>query len=341
MKQRLKNFGKIIKETYKGWNADDPFRQSAVIAYYAIFSFPALLVLIINVVGFFVQKDAVGTEISRQVEGVMGTDTADQVNEMVAKASDMKAGILSTIIAIVTIIFGATGVFVQLQKSLNQIWDVKEREDLSFLKKLKGRLFSFGFILSIGFLLLISLVVSTILAAASNWLQGIFPDIIAYLFFALEFIISLSVISVLFALMFKYLPNVKMPWKNVWVGAILTGFLFILGKYGLSLYFGKAQPASVYGAAGSIVLMLLWVSYSSMIVFFGAEFTKQYAVFHSFKLTPTKDAVKIDADKDEQQKTKKSENAKEINSNSNDNNLVEIIDEKDKYKKMEALKALS
>ncbi|MGZ4043812.1 MAG: YihY/virulence factor BrkB family protein, partial [Bacteroidia bacterium] len=318
LKERLNGFGKIIKETYKGWNADDPFRQSAVIAYYAIFSLPALLVLIINVFGFFFEKDAINGEISRQVAGVMGTDTANQVDDIVQKASEMQAGVISTIIAIVTILFGATGVFVELQKSLNQIWDVKQREDLGFMKKLKGRLFSFGLILSIGFLLLVSLVVSSLLAAASSWLESIYPNVVAYLFYGLEFVVSLSVISVLFALMFKYLPDVKMKWKTVWIGAVLTAFLFMLGKYGLSFYFGKAQPASVYGAAGSIVLILLWVSYSSMIVFFGAEFTKQYALFHGHKIKPTQDAFKVDANLDEHQKIKASEDGKGIHSNGHD-----------------------
>lgn len=308
MKQKLARFFQIIKDTFKGWNADDPFRQSAVIAYYAIFSLPALLVLIINVIGFFFEKEAINDEISRQIEEVMGSDTAEQVEGIVTKAGEMKAGIISTIIAIVTIIFGATGVFVQLQKTLNQIWDVKEREDLSFLKQLRGRLFSFGLILSIGFLLLISLVVSSFLAAASNWLEGVFPDVVAYLLYVAEFAVSLGVISVMFALMFKYLPDVKIAWKDVWIGAFLTGGFFILGKYGLSFYFGKSEPASVYGAAGSIVLILLWVSYSSMIVFFGAEFTKQYAVAHGHKIEPTKDAVKVDANLDEHQKTKSREN---------------------------------
>lgn len=331
MKKKLSKFFKVIKETYKGWNADDPFRQSAVIAYYAIFSLPALLVLIINVVGFVFEKDAINGEISRQIEGVMGADAAEQVEGIVSKAGEMDAGIISTIIAIVTIIFGATGVFVQLQKTLNQIWDVKEREDISFLKQLRGRLFSFGLILSIGFLLLISLVVSSGLAAASNWLEGIFPDVIAYLFYALEFVVSLSVISVLFALMFKYLPDVKIPWKNVWIGAFLTGFLFILGKYGLSFYFGKSEPASVYGAAGSIILMLLWVSYSSMIVFFGAEFTKQYALAHGHSIEPTKDAVKIDGSLDEQQKTKKWESKKEEKARTEQPEMKHTVQSKDGY----------
>ncbi|MGZ3919456.1 MAG: YihY/virulence factor BrkB family protein [Bacteroidia bacterium] len=326
LKERLNGFGKIIKETYKGWNADDPFRQSAVIAYYAIFSLPALLVLIINVFGFFFEKDAINGEISRQVAGVMGTDTANQVDDIVQKASEMQAGVISTIIAIVTILFGATGVFVELQKSLNQIWDVKQREDLGFMKKLKGRLFSFGLILSIGFLLLVSLVVSSLLAAASSWLESIYPNVVAYLFYGLEFVVSLSVISVLFALMFKYLPDVKMKWKTVWIGAVLTAFLFMLGKYGLSFYFGKAQPASVYGAAGSIVLILLWVSYSSMIVFFGAEFTKQYALFHGHKIKPTQDAFKVDANLDEHQKIKACEDGKDIHSNGHDKKEHVTID---------------
>ena len=293
MENKITTFGRILKKTYKGWSADDPLRQSASIAYYAIFSLPALLVLIINVVGFVFEKEAVNGEISRQIEGAMGGETAKQVSDMVKKAGEAKAGLIPGIIAIITIVFGATGVFAELQKSLNIIWDVKQKENISFAKKIKGRLFSFGLIVSIGFLLLVSLFVSSGLAAMSHWLEKSFPNGIAYLFYLLEFFVSISVISVLFALMFKFLPDVKIPWRNVWAGAILTGVFFIIGKYGLSIYFGKAQPASVYGAAGSIVLLLLWVSYSSMIVFFGAEFTKQYAMYHNIKIEPKKNAEKI------------------------------------------------
>jgi membrane protein len=307
MKKKFAGMLTILKKTVKEWNADDPFRQSAVIAYYAIFSLPALLVLIINVAGFFFEKEAVSGEVSRQVEGVMGPQTAEQIEEIIEKAGETKAGWISGIIAVLTLIFGATGVFVQLQKSLNNVWEVKEKPDLGFMVQLKNRLFSFGLILSIGFLLLVSLVVSSVLAAASHWLEGILPDVIAYLLYVVEFVVSIGVISVLFALMFKFLPDVKMAWNNVWVGAFVTGFLFILGKYGLSLYFGKAEPASVYGAAGSVVLVLLWVSYSSMIVFFGAEFTKQYTVYHKGKIVPTKNAEPIEnstgpADQDQKKK---------------------------------------
>lgn len=295
MKIKLKGLGTIIKKTFKGWNEDDPFRQSSVIAYYAIFSLPALLVLIINVAGFFFGKERVSEEITKQIGDAMGASTAEQIGSIVTKAGETKAGVISSIIAIATIIFGATGVFVQLQTNLNQIWDVKQKSSQGFLKMLKNRLFSFGLIVSIGFLLLMSLVISTLLTAFSDYIEGVFPDAIAYLFYALEFTISLLVITVLFMLMFKILPDVKLKWREVIVGSLLTGMLFILGKYGLSFYFGKAEPASVYGAAGSIILILLWSSYSSMIVFFGAEFTKQYAVYHGMKIEPTKDAEKITA----------------------------------------------
>ncbi len=298
MKIKVKGLGTIFKNTYKGWNEDDPFRQSAVIAYYAIFSLPALLVLIINIAGFFFGKDAVSGEISTQVEGIMGKETAEQISGIVTKASEVDAGIISSILAIVTILFGATGVFVQLQKTLNQIWDVKQKKTKGFVKMLRTRLFSFGLIMSIGFLLLMSLVISTLLAAFSEWLKGSLPDIVTYLFFAIEFLVSMSVITILFMLMFKILPDVRTRWKDVVIGSILTGLLFMLGKYGLSIYFGKADPASAYGAAGSVVLILLWVSYSSMIMFFGAEFTKQYALYHGHKVLPTSAAEKISSEQD-------------------------------------------
>lgn len=298
MKIKFAGFLPILKKTYKGWNEDDPFRQSAIIAYYAIFSLPALLVLIINIAGVFFGKDVVSGEISRQIESIMGAETAKQVSEIVSKASETKAGVISTVLAIVTILFGATGVFVQLQKTLNQIWDVRQKTTKGFLKMLKNRLFSFGLILSIGFLLLMSLIISSLLAAVSEWFKGFFPDIIAVILFTLDFVVSLCVISVLFALMFKVLPDVKTKWKDVATGSVLTAILFILGKYALSFYFGKADPASAYGVAGSVVLILLWVSYSSMILFFGAEFTKQYAVFHKHEIVPTTDAEKIEAGQD-------------------------------------------
>jgi membrane protein len=291
MQFKFKDFGKLLKNTFKEWKEKDPFRQSAVIAYYAIFSLPALLVIIIAIAGFFMDKEAVSGNIHDQIASAMGSDTADQVENMVTEASETRNSTIATIIGIATLLFGATGVFVQLQKTLNIIWEVKgEKKKKGIITFLRTRIFSFGIILSIGFLLLISLIVTSMLTVMSDWLKSQLPDFILVIFFVLNFLLSLVIISVLFALMFKFLPDAKIKWRHVWVGAFVTGLLFVLGKFALGLYFGKAEPGSVYGAAGSIVLILLWVSYSSMILFFGAEFTRSYADLYEGKVAPTENA---------------------------------------------------
>jgi membrane protein len=188
---------------------------------------------------------------------------------------------------------GATGVFAQFQKSLNIIWEVKTEEKKSgLLSVIKTRLLSFGLIVSIAFILIVSLVVSTALTAFGDWLSYHFSEGLLVVVTILNFSISLVILSFLFALMFKFFPDAKIKWNHVVVGAIVTAVLFELGKFGLSLYFGKADPGSGYGAAGSIILILLWVSYSSMIVFYGAEFTHAYAEYHDGYIPPDKNAVK-------------------------------------------------
>jgi membrane protein len=288
----------VTKATAKEWMAADPFRQSAVIAYYAIFSMPGLLVIVIAVAGLAFGREAVQGEVSNQIGTAIDKGAAEQIEDMIAKASDRKDSIVATILSILTLIFGSTGVFAQLQISLNRIWRVKVTAKKKWLKTVRDRLFSFGLVISIAFLLLISLVITAGLAAFSEWLKGRLPDVVLILFQLLNFVISAGVISVLFALMFRILPDVKVRWRNVWVGAIVTALLFTLGKFGLGIYFGKAEPASAYGAAGSIVLLMLWVSYSCMIVFFGAEFTKQYTLFYDGKIEPAKNAELIEDEDD-------------------------------------------
>ncbi len=283
----LKNISKLFKATFKAWNAKDPFRQSAVIAYYAIFSIPGLLVLIIAITGYFFGKDAVNENIIAQISSTMGADTAASIKDMLMKASQSKSSLLGSIISIGVLLVGATGVFVELQKSLNDIWHVKLVKQSGILLILKSRLFSFGLIIAIAFLLLISLVVSTGLMALSNLIKTYTSDFTVIIFNLLNFVFSLAVISILFALMFKILPDAQIEWKHVWLGSLVTGLLFTIGKTALAFYFGKTNPASVYGAAGSVILMLLWVSYSSMIVFFGAEFTAAYAKMYSGKVEPS------------------------------------------------------
>ena len=289
----IKDLWAITKNTFTAWMKADPFRQSAVIAYYAVFSIPALLVIIIACAGFAFGREAVLGEISNQIGSAIGYDAAKQVETMIARVSGEKSSVWATIIGIVTLIVGATGVFAQLQVSLNLIWEVKVEAKKKWLKALKDRLFSFGLILSIGFLLLISLLLTAGLAAFSEWIKGHLPDFMMFIFQLINFLLSFAVITVLFALMFKILPDARIRWRDVWIGAMVTTLLFIAGKFGLGIYFGKAEPDSTYGAAGSVILIMLWVSYSCMIVFLGAEFTKQYAIHFGHEITPAKDAVLI------------------------------------------------
>lgn len=295
MKIRFKDFVSLFKQSGKSWWIKDPFRQSAIISYYSIFSLPALLTIVIAVAGLVFGRDAVSGQIYNQISGTIGVDTAEQVEAIVAQASRKEDSIAATIIGIVTLIIGATTVFAQFQKSLNIIWDVEADPKKSGLTAmLKTRIFSFGLIVSIGFLLLVSLVITSVISALSEWVKERFPDSILVIFQILNFIVSFAIITVLFALMFRFLPDARIRWRYVWIGSAITAFLFSIGKSLLGLYFGKAEPGSVYGAAGSIVLILLWVSYSSMIVFFGAEFTRAYSDRFGHGVIPKPNAVKAD-----------------------------------------------
>ena len=284
---KLVDIGLIFKNTFKEWLAKDPFRQSAVIAYYAIFSIPGLLVLIIAIAGYFFGAQTVNQNLIAQISDTIGSETALQIKDVLTKSTAEKSTTWGSIIGITILLVGATGVFVELQKTLNLIWNVKVKPQNGVWLVIKARLFSFGLILAIAFLLTISLVISTALVAISNFIQFESSQFMMTLYGILNFIISLAVISALFAMIFKILPDAKIQWKHVWLGSIVTGLLFTIGKMALAYYFGKAQPASIYGAAGSIILILLWVSYSSMILFFGAEFTAAYAKMYSGTVAPT------------------------------------------------------
>ena len=293
MNINLKITAKLLKAAFKGWWAKDPFKESAVIAYYAIFSIPGLLLIIITIVGYFFGADAVNNRLASQISSAMGEDTAKQVQDMVKIAGESKNSIWATIIGVMTILVGATGVFAQFQKSLNIIWGVKANESKSGVWRLiRVRLFSFGLIVAVAFIMMASLIVTTVLSAMGDWLSGHFSDSLLVIIQVLNFIISYLIIAVLFALMFKIFPDAKIKWNHIWLGSIVTTLLFYLGMYGLSLYFGHADPGSGYGAAGSIVIILLWVSYTSMIVFYGAEFTHAYALRRDGYIPPDKNAVK-------------------------------------------------
>ncbi len=283
----------ILKNAFKKWYSRDPFKESSVIAFNAIFSLPGLMVVIVTTSSYFFGPELINKQLHNTIAGALGTDTADQVQEMVISAIRNKNSMWATILGIATIILGATGVFVQLQKSLNIIWEVKAVPGKSGIwTYIKTRLFSFGLILSIAFLLLISLVISSLIAAAGDWIRARWTDSSIMIFSILDFAANLAIITILFAMMFKILPDAKIKWRHVWVGAFVTALLFIIGKTLLGLYFGTAQPGSGYGPAGSIILILLWTSYTAMIVFFGAEFTKAYSDFHYGNVPANEVAVK-------------------------------------------------
>lgn len=294
MRFKTKDTITLLKASFFSWIDKDPFRQSAVIAYYSIFSIPGLLVLIISIAGYFFGDDTVNKNILQQISSTMGSETSKQISQILIRSTESKSTIWGSIVGVLILLIGSTGVFVELQKSLNLIWKVEVIPQNGFFTILKARLFSFGLILAIAFLLLVSLVVSAALSSMASWAKEFTNDSTMIFFNILNFIFSFAVISILFALMFKILPDAKIKWKHVWLGSIVTGALFTIGKTILAFYFSTADPASIYGVAGSVILILLWVSYSSMILFFGAEFTAVYAKFYSGTIPPS-DIAKIES----------------------------------------------
>lgn len=291
MNKLIKLFLPVSKTAFKNWVAKDPFKESAVIAYYAIFALPGLLAVVITVAGYFFGHEAVNGKIAGQIIATMGEVTALQIQDIIAKGMESKNSVLATVFGVITILVGATAVFVQFQVSLNTIWGVRADEKKSgILSILKARLFSFGIIIAIAFILITSLVVSAALAVFGLWVASYFSSTFLVGLQILNLLFSFSIITLLFALMFKFIPDVEIKWHHVWVGSIVTALLFEVGKALIGLYFGKANPGSGYGAAGSIILIMLWVSYSSMIVFYGAEFTHAYAERTDGKIAPDKNA---------------------------------------------------
>ncbi|MCK5442948.1 MAG: YihY/virulence factor BrkB family protein [Maribacter sp.] len=274
---KLSHFPKLLVKTYTQWISKNPFRLSAVIAYYSILSLPALLIIIFNIVGSIWGREIVEDELFSEISSALSAETAESIKQMVTRKGDAPTSVFATILGIAVLIYGATGVFYQLQNALDDIWETKPDYSNEIIATLIGRLKSFGFILIFGFLLMISSVLTSLLSAFAKHISSQLPSNIIELAFVVDILISLVFIYFLFAAMFKFLPSKPVRWKSVKVGAALTSFLFVVGKYALAFYFGKAEPGSTYGAAGSIILIMLWVYYSSLILFFGAQFTKTYS----------------------------------------------------------------
>jgi membrane protein len=289
----VKEFWTITKEAFKDWNEDKAPRLAAALSYYTVFSLAPLLVLIIAIAGFIIGSDTtIRTQLIDQIRGLVGVQGATAVEELIANTSQPRNGILATVIGIVTLLIGATGVFGQLQDALNTIWEVEPKKGRGIMALVKDRFLSFTMILGTSFLLLVSLVISTFLSILNNYFTGLLGGIgiVAQI---LNFVISIGVITLIFALIFKVLPDVKVDWKDVWIGALVTALLFTIGKTLLGLYLGGGAATSAYGAAGSLVILLFWVYYSAQILFLGAEFTQVYARHHHPSIEPTENARPI------------------------------------------------
>jgi len=285
-KFRLKDFPHLFLDTFKAWSKANPWRLSAVVAYYAVLSLPALLVIIINVVGSIWGVDIVQGRLTDEFAAALGPKAAQTIEGIVQDTMNPDKNLISTIIGIATLLFGATGVLYQLKISLNEIWRIEGSPGFNFGKLVKERAKSFAFILVIGFLLLISFIVTAAIAALNDYLKSLITEAAIYLAYVIDISSSIAIITLMFALMFKFLPDAKIKWRAVWFGAFITAVLFVIGKFLLGLYFGEANPGSTYGAAGTIVLVLLWVSYSCLILFFGAQFTYVYAKAYNILFVP-------------------------------------------------------
>jgi membrane protein len=275
------------KETVVRWTEDKASALAAALAYYSLFSLAPLVLIAVAVAGLVFGQQAAEGELYTQLAGLIGDASAKALQGIVANMHQQKSGgVVATIVGLATLFFGATGVFAQLQDSMNTIWKAKPPSTNGIVEFLRVRLLSFSMVLGIGFLLLVSLVLSAVLAAVGEYLGSFVPGGAA-VGQALNATVSLVVVTVLFAMIYKLLPDTYVAWRDVWLGALVTSLLFTIGKFAIGVYLGKASVASSYGAAGSVVILLLWVYYSSMILYLGAEFTHVYSMRHGSRRSAT------------------------------------------------------
>ena len=286
----FKNAWELLKETGKEWSEDKVPRLGAALAYYTVFSIAPLLIIAIAVAGLVFGTEAAQGSVQAQLSSFLGKDAAEAIGGMIANARKPSSGIIATILGLVTLLFGASGVFGQLKDAMNTIWGVEAKPGRGIMGIISERFLSFTMVLGIGFMLLVSLMLSTGLDAVKG---RVFGEDLGILFQVLNFVVSFGVITLLFALMYKILPDAEIQWRDVWIGAAVTALLFTIGKFLISLYISKSAPGSAYGAAGSLILILLWIYYSAQILFFGAEFTQVYANRFGSHVVPDDDAVAV------------------------------------------------
>jgi membrane protein len=290
LRPRPKGIFGVIRETFQSWSEDKAPRLAAALSYYTIFSIAPLLVLVIAITGFVIGSNTViRDQVLAQVRGLVGQQGAQIVNTLITNTSRPREGLIASVIGVITLILGATGVFNQLKDALNTIWEVAPKKGRGLRGMLRERLSGFVMILGLGFLLLVSLVISTALSVLNQYFTSLLgsagiPSML------LNYGVQVLVITFIFGAIYRALPDVEVKWSDVWAGALVTAILFLAGQYLISLYLSKASPASTYGAAGSLVVLLLWIYYSAQILFFGAEFTKVYSYWRGSEIVPNEKA---------------------------------------------------
>lgn len=285
----------FLKKTAYNWIDDEPFVLAAALSYYTLFSLAPLLTIAIAMAGLFFGQEAAQNQVVETTRGLVGKESAQAIQEMIESAGEKPAaGIISTLFGVIALLFGAGGVVGQLQASLNKVWGVAPKPGQGVWGFIRQRFVSYAMVLSIGFLLLVSLIVSAVLSGMSRLLGNMFGGAEA-LVHGLDLLVSFAFITLLFAMIYKFLPEARIRWKDVWIGAVFTSLLFTIGKSLIGLYLGNSGVTSVYGAAGSLITVLLWVYYSALIFFFGAELTRVYATEYGSGVAPADNARLVDA----------------------------------------------
>ena len=284
----------VIKSSAGEFTTNNSFRHAAALSYYTIFSLPPLLLIVITIASSVYGGEAISGQVYGQLKGLVGPDSAKFLQDSIAKFTLQQRGPVATTIGVATLLFAATTFFVTLQESINDIWNLKVKTTgIGIGDYLKQRFLSFGLILSVALLLLISFVVSAVLSAFTGWLQRLLPEVGIIAIRLVDFALSLGVTTLLFAMIYRFLPDAIIRWRDVLVGAFITALLFVIGKFLIAFYIAKADPGSAFGAAGSAIVLLLWVNYSSLIIFFGAEFTQEFADAFGQKVHPKAHAVRV------------------------------------------------
>jgi membrane protein len=288
----------LIKETFNGFVEDNGIKLSAALSYYTIFSLPPLLLIIISISGIVFGADAARGEIFGQINVLVGNDAAIQIQNTIKNVTLTNSNVFVTTIGIIILFIGASGVFAEIQDSINYIWGIKAKPNRGIIKYIYNRLMSFSMIGSMGFLLLVGLIINSLVDILNKRLGIIFHQETFILFYALNLFIVFVTITLLFVLIFKTLPDGKIAFRDCFIGASFTAFLFMIGKFAIGFYLESYNIASIYGAAGSIIIILIWVYYSAIILYFGAEFTKVYALTHGQKIIPNAYSVQITKEKE-------------------------------------------